>query len=371
MTRALLAFYCAILAPSFLAATLFSFSAPRAAQSAASPSRAAIVREEFIFEKAPFASCHASTIAETPAGLVAAWFAGKNERNPDTGIWLSRLERVGEVGATENAAWSAPAEVANGVQPDGERFPSWNPVLFQPRSGPLLLFYRVGPSPAGWWGLLSTSADNGKTWSPPRRLPENILGPIKNKPVELSSGALLCPSSSEFPTWRVLIERTSDLGQTWQQSPPLNDGKKIRAIQPSILVWPSGRIQILCRSKEGRIMDSWSADEGRTWSPMQPTALPNPDSGLDAVMLRDGRALVVYNHSTTERTPLNVAVSSDGKIWQSALVLEFDPGEYSYPAVIQSSDGLVHITYTWKRQRIKHVVLDPSKLVLVPLLAVR
>jgi predicted neuraminidase len=349
MTRALLAFYCAILAPSFLAATLLSFSAPRAVQSAASPSRAAIVREEFIFEKAPFASCHASTIAETPAGLVAAWFAGKNERNPDTGIWLSRYE---------NGNWSAPAEIANGVQPDGERFP-------------LLLFYRVGPSPAGWWGLLSTSADNGKTWSAPRRLPENILGPIKNKPVELSSGALLCPSSSEFPTWRVLIERTSDLGQTWQQSPPLNDGKKIRAIQPSILVWPSGRIQILCRSKEGRIMDSWCADAGRTWSPMQPTALPNPDSGLDAVMLRDGRALVVYNHSTTERTPLNVAVSSGGKIWQSALVLESDPGEYSYPAVIQSSDGLVHITYTWKRQRIKHVVLDPSKFVLVPLLAVR
>jgi predicted neuraminidase len=347
-----------------------SNSSPRVPQSSSAP-RATIVREEFIFEKAPFASCHASTIVETPAGLVAAWFAGKNERNPDTGIWLSRFERAGAVGASENAAWSAPVEIANGAQPDGERFPSWNPVLFQPRDGPLLLFYRVGPSPAGWWGLISSSTDNGKTWSTPRRLPENILGPIKNKPVQLADGSLLCPSSVEFPTWRVRIERTSDLGQTWLQSSPLNDGKKIRAIQPTILVWPGGRIQILCRSKEGRIVESWSSDAGRTWSPMQPTALPNPDSGIDAVMLRDGRALVVYNHSATERTPLNVAVSSDGKSWQPALVLESDPGEYSYPAVIQSADGLVHITYTWRRERIKHVVVDPSKLVLVPLLPVR
>ncbi len=320
--------------------------------------KAGIIREEFIFEQAPFASCHASTIAQTPTGLVAAWFAGKHERSADTGIWLSRLE---------GNTWSKPVEVANGVQPDEERFPSWNPVLFQPSSGPLMLFYKVGPSPAGWWGVLTTSTDAGKTWSAPRRLPDDILGPIKNKPVQLPDGALLCPSSTEHPAWRVRMERTSDLGATWQQTPPLNDGKKIRAIQPAVLVYPSGKIQILCRSKEGKIVESWSADSGKTWSSMQPAALPNPDSGLDAVVLADGRALVVYNHSTTERTPLNVAISADGKIWKAALVLESDPGEYSYPAVIQSSDGLVHITYTWKRERIKHVVVDPKLLSPLPM----
>ena len=79
-------------------------------------------------------------------------------------------------------------------------------------------------------------------------------------------------------------------------------------------------------------------------------------------MLSDGRALVVYNHTERGRSPLNVAVSRDGLQWQAALVLEDQPGEYSYPAVIQSSDGRVHATYTWKRQRIKHVVIDPAKL---------
>jgi predicted neuraminidase len=320
--------------------------------------RAGILREEFIFTQAPFASCHASTIAETPDGLVAAWFGGTRERSSDTGIWLARLENTG---------WSKPVEVANGVQPDEERFPSWNPVLFQPRQGPLLLFYKVGPSPAGWWGVMTTSKDGGKTWAAPRRLPDDILGPIKNKPIALADGTLLCPSSTEHPTWRVRMERTTDLGKTWQQTGPLNDGKKIRAIQPAILAHSSGRIQILCRSKGGKIVEAWSEDGGKTWTAMQPTVLPNPDSGLDAVMLRDGRALVVYNHSTMERSPLNVAVSADGKTWQAALVLENDLGEYSYPAVIQTSDGLVHITYTWKRARIKHVVVDPKLLVLRPM----
>jgi predicted neuraminidase len=79
-------------------------------------------------------------------------------------------------------------------------------------------------------------------------------------------------------------------------------------------------------------------------------------------MLQDGRALLVYNHSTSGRTPLNVALSSDGLAWQSALVLEDAPCEYSYPAVIQTSNGHVHVTYTWRRERIKHVVLDPDRL---------
>ena len=78
--------------------------------------------------------------------------------------------------------------------------------------------------------------------------------------------------------------------------------------------------------------------------------------------LKDGRQLIVYNHTPKGRSPLNVAVSRDGKAWEAALVLESEPGEYSYPAVIQAADGRIHITYTWKRQRVKHVVVDPAKL---------
>ena len=100
---------------------------------------------------------------------------------------------------------------------------------------------------------------------------------------------------------------------------------------------------------------------------MRATVLPNPNSGTDAVTLEDGRHLLVYNHTPKGRTPLNVAVSDDGKAWKAGPVLEAEPGEYSYPAVIQASDGLVHVTYTWRRRRIKHVVLDPTKLVVVDL----
>ena len=157
----------------------------------------------------------------------AAWFGGTREGSPDVGIWLSRHE---------NGKWTAPVEVATGVQSATNRYPCWNPVLFQPKPGPMLLFYKVGPSPSAWWGMLMTSADGGKTWLKPRRLPEGILGPIKNKPVELSSGDLLCPSSTEDHGWRVHFERTRDWGQTWETTGPLNDGREISAIQPSILL---------------------------------------------------------------------------------------------------------------------------------------
>jgi predicted neuraminidase len=70
---------------------------------------------------------------------------------------------------------------------------------------------------------------------------------------------------------------------------------------------------------------------------------------------------LVYNHTTKGRSPLNVAVSSDGKKWTMVVDLEDQPGEYSYPAVIQTADGKVHVTYTWKRLRIRHAVLDPAR----------
>lgn len=320
-------------------------------ETADSANNEAILKSEFIYETAPFPSCHASTIVEVKGGLLAAWFGGTDEKNPDVGIWTSRFD---------GKNWSSVKEVFNGVQ-DGKRFPSWNPVLFQPKKGPLMLFYRVGPDPSNWWTMLATSTDEGKSWSKSVRLPDGILGPIKNKPVQLSDGTILSGSSSEIDGWVVYMERTLDLGKTWQKSTALNDKKDFGAIQPTILVYPTGRIQVLCRSRQKKITESWSDDGGKTWSPMQLTTLTNPNSGIDAVMLKDGRAFLVYNHSKG-RSPLNVAVSADGRIWQAALTLESQPGEYSYPAVIQTSDGLVHITYTWKRQRIRHVVVDPKKL---------
>jgi predicted neuraminidase len=324
-----------------------------AAGSLARGDEAGVIATEFVFKQAPFNSCHASTIADTPAGLVAAWFGGTREGAGDVGIWFARrtVDR-----------WTAPVEVATGRQESGTRYPCWNPVLFQVPGGPLLLFYKVGPSPSKWWGMLTTSTDKGRKWSPPTRLPEGIFGPIKNKPVLLPDGALLCPSSTEDNGWRVHIERTTDLGRTWTKTAPLNDGKTFAAIQPAILVHPASTLQIVCRSRQGKIVQAWSTDGGATWGPLEATPLPNPNSGIDAVTLADGRALLVYNHTPKGRSPLNVALSPDGKTWKAGPVLENEPGEYSYPAVIQTADGRVHVTYTWKRQRIKHAVLDPAKI---------
>jgi predicted neuraminidase len=318
------------------------------------------LQREWIYEQAPFPECHASTLAETPQGLVTAWFGGTRERNPDVGIWLSH--HLG-------TQWTVPVEVATGVQADGKRLPCWNPVLFQVPKGDLLLFYKVGPSPSTWWGMLKRSKDGGKTWSVAERLPDGIAGPIKNKPVLLPSGVLLCPSSSEDNNWRVHFEQTSDWGKTWQKTAPINDGVTDGAIQPSVLFHPGGRLQALCRSqKSGFVWETWSTDGGKTWSPLAKTTLPNPNSGTDAVTLKDGRQVLVYNPVSPEpgkwggpRTPLDVAISDDGKTWKPLARLENEPGEYSYPAVIQTADGLIHITYTWKRQRIRHVVIDPKK----------
>ena len=234
-----------------------------------------------------------------------------------------------------------------------------------------MLFYKCGPSPREWWGMLTISMNTGRSWSWPWRLPEGILGPVKNKPVQLANGDLLCGSSTEHAGWRVHFERTHDRGRTWQRTHPINDGTRFNAIQPSIITYPQDRLQALCRTREGVISQSWSHDGGMTWTEMTATGLPNPNAGADAVTLQDGRQLLVYNHtvksgpSPRRREMLNVALSEDGQTWKAALILENQKGrEYSYPAVIQTRDGLVHLTYTYHRRTIKHVVLAPEKFLL-------
>ncbi len=323
----------------------------------------ALVKSEFIYEQAPYPSCHASTIVETGRKeLVAAWFGGTAEKNPDVGIWLARLEQ---------GKWTSSVEVANGIQSDGSRHPTWNPVLFQPRGGaPLMLFYKVGPTPQTWWGELRTSTDGGRTWGAARRLPAGILGPIKNKPVQLEDGTILSPTSDETPErpskWRVYFERSTDGGSTWTRTGFLNDGVNLAAIQPSILFHDrigGARLQAVGRTRQGLVFTISSDDAGRSWGPMTLLeGVPNPSAGTDAVTLKDGRHLLVFNPVPKGRTPLVIGVSRDGRDWRQVMTLEDQPGEYSYPAVIQTSDGLVHVTYTWKRERIKHVVVDPAKL---------
>ena len=327
-----------------------------------------LVSREFLYESAPFPSCHASTIAETPDGtLVAAWFGGTRESAPDVGIWSARKEKGG--------AWSAPVEVASASDEKGG-IPCWNPVLFQWKEGPLVLFYKVSRTIPTWHGKMLVSHDGGKTWGEKSRLPEHFIGPVKNKPIQLADGTLLAGSSEEEKRspdvaadyWRIHVERQPSFGSTWSRTEALNQPEEGEAIQPSILTYADGRLQIICRTRNGQsgsLWQIWSNDNGQTWGKLEPLGLPNPNSGTDAVTLADGRQLLVYNHTNREtggRGFLNVAVSENGRDWSAVCVLEHTPdGEFSYPAVIQSANGLVQITYTWRREKIRHVTLDPSK----------
>ena len=324
------------------------------------------VAHECFIEAAPqVPEVHASTITEAAdRSLVAAWFGGSREGAEDISIWVSRNVR---------GNWQPACIVAEGIEADGKRYPTWNPVLHTARNGNIYLFYKVGPSPQEWWGKVIVSTDNGRTWGSPQNLPKNILGPIKNKAILLKDGVLLCPSSIEHKNkvWQVRMERTDEALRNWTQTEPIEDpGKKLNAIQPSILLHPDGRLQALCRTKARCLAQTWSTDNGKTWSPLEKTGLYMPNSGMDAVNVRQGGFLLVYNPSSKveaeksktwgKRWPIVVAHSNDGIHWKEILSLDKQPNRqgYAYPAIIQSRDGRVHITYTWNRARIKHIILQ-------------
>ena len=325
-----------------------------------------LVLEEMIFDGKTGSPSHASTICETSRGLVAAWFGGAPEGDPSVTIWTSYHD---------GKSWRAPQQVADGVQHAGLRYPCWNPVLFQtPGDGPTLLFFKVGPNPAEWWGELLVSYDRGRTFVDRKRLPEGILGPIRSKPVLLPDGRLLCGSSTENDGWRVHFEsirlRDGLPEGTWERTGPVPTVGGLQVIQPTLLTIAEGKLLALSRTRGNGIVAATSSDDGgQSWTPITATELPNPNSGIEGLTLAYGPHLLVANPVGNEKTEtgsrglLQLFVSEDGKDWQPLAELERENGaEFSYPAAIQSSDGLVHITYTWKRQRIKHVVLDARRL---------
>jgi predicted neuraminidase len=317
--------------------------------------------QEFIFTEAPFASAHASTLVELKNGdLLAAWFGGTAEGVPDTGIWASRRT---------SGKWSAPFELVR--EP---KIACWNPVLFHSSDGRLWLYYKFGPNARAWTGARFVSTDDGKTWSPPEHLPAGLLGPIKDKPLVLPNGTIVSGSSVEsYTSWAVWIERSTDNGSSWQKIGPISVPAKFAdpaasptlgatssehvsgIIQPAIVELAPNHLRLYARSTSdiGHICVADSYDSGLTWTPAHAIDLPNPNSGIDAVRLRDGRIVLIYNHTTTGRTPLNLAVSPDGEHFKMFLTLEHEPGEYSYPAIIQGKDDALDITYTWNRKRIR------------------
>lgn len=311
---------------------------------------------EFISNEMPTPSCHASTLVELSNGdLLASWFGGTREGAPDVAIWQSR--RTG-------SGWSKPYAVLR--EPD---IATYNPVLFYSRADVLWLYYKFGPHPSNWSAGRTFSRDDGHTWAPVEHLPAGLYGPIRAKPLVLQDGTILSGTSVEsYESWACWIERSTDQGQTWQRIGPiaaparlatskLKNGEPYGIIQPSLVDLGHSHIRLYARSTQtiGRICQSDSYDNGFTWSEVKTTELPNPNSGIDVMRLRDGRLVMIYNRSTHARTPLNLALSHEGEHWKDFYPLETGPGEYSYPALIQGKNGDLLMTYTWRRQKIRFV----------------
>ncbi len=351
----MLAFWCAC-------AWLFGNNVLGLAQEVGDSLARILVEREDLFMPGDFAVCHAATVEELPNGsLIAGWFGDPKGVEVDNAIWASIRD-------AKTKKWSKPVKIADALAPEEH---CWNPVFYQTKNGPLYLFFKQGVNIPGWSGVVVRSDDGGKTWNDRRVLPQGFLGPIKNKPLALRNGDLLCPSSTENDGWRVHFELVRDIDDfaTWTRGDDIEDPEN-NGIQPTLLTYPNGRIQALCRNfngGDGRVLSIWSNDQGKTWSKIERTSLPNPCCGVDGVTLKDGRQLLVYNHSnqaTGNRGFLNVSISRDGSDWYAVCVLE-DGGrdrEFSYPAVIQTRDGLVHILYSCDWKMIRHVTIDPKKI---------
>ena len=177
--------------------------------------------------------------------------------------------------------------------------------------------------------------------------------------------------SYQFHFERLTDLEHPELGTSWERYEP--ETQPYQVIQPTLLTQSDGSLRALMRSKHEQIAESISRDGGRTWTELKLIELPNNNSGIESITLEDGRHLLLYNHTGGRpgradgwgrRNVLNLAISDDGKKWKEVATIEKEEsGEFSYPAMIQTSDGLIHMTYTWKRQKVKHVVVDPSGLV--------
>jgi predicted neuraminidase len=307
-------------------------------------------------------------VETTPNHLCVVWKGGpgQGECNIDlkenVGVWISHFD--GDL-------WSEPQEVVS-----QEHSVCWNPVLCKLSETKLLLFYRVGPNPRQVVNFLKRSFDGGHTWLQEEMLPAGITGPTKNRPIVTAEGGLICPSSISVgepsDLWKATacwIEMSADEGVHWKKIGPLElQDRKFGLIEPALFYDANRNLHMFCRDrahkigKTGYIWEAISSDGGYTWSAFQQTLFPNPDAAFDVIDRGEGNLVLIYNHSHTNRYPLNLSTSSDGGLhWSEPLVIDV-VGEF--PAAIETSDGLIHVTYavpfSGKQRRIKHLVIEKN-----------
>ena len=312
-------------------------------------------RRGWVFEGTDAAPrCHASTIVEAVPGVfLAAWFAGSGEGADDSANWMARFE---------DGAWSEPRVFAN-----VEGHAHGNPRLFRLGTGDLAIIYAVN---YGAWcrggsrNFIRTSADVGRSWSCPREIVTDppFLG--KNKALLLADPPeSLLPVTIEGDPYAAAVLLGTPEGDYWVVTQVLHGSDDTAILQPTLARLSDGSVLMLLRTTGGRLWRCRSADRGRTWSPPEPTDLPNNYSGIDLAPLPDGSLLLALNPvaDRKKRTPLVLMRSADdGETWRTVATLEDGDGEFSYPALITASDGSVHCTYTHRRTRIAHAAFAPG-----------
>jgi predicted neuraminidase len=350
--------------------------APGAAQfasSLASPTRleqadtAPSYTEQLINPDSPLAVSHVVSLCELPdGGLAAVWYAGSREGARDVAIFLS-TQAQGQTNWAAPRAIMTPARAASelhrGIRKVG------NPLIFADAAGQLLLLY-VTILAGGWSGSslnLTTSADGGLSWSPSRRLTLspffNISELVRNRPAQLADGSWMVPIYHEcigkFPELLWLRNAGNDLLATKARIAGGRSG-----FQPALVPLAINSALACLRDcgPRRRISVARTDDAGRTWSSPDALDLPNPDSGLSALRLTDGRLLLAFNDSAVSRENLRLALSADeGKSWRRVATFAEERGaEFSYPFLLQTRDGKVHLVYTWKRKAIKQVVFNTA-----------
>lgn len=333
---------------------LFGLRFVSAPARAAEPASDLTIESIFDYDAEKHPANHASTIAQMPNGdLLATWFAGSAEGKPDVAVWASRKPAGSD-------KWTAPAPLI-----DEPGIAEGNSILFTDSKGKVYLFFvrKYDEKWAAWDKakiFLQTSDDSGKTWTEPRLLLDEMGRMIRNNVIELPDGRLILPIYLDAEPISSLIWISSDGFKTWEErTAPLS---KPANLQPAVVTLGGEKLLMLCRNQgvPGKIWEIRSDDLGKTWTKPVKTKLPNPDSGIDMIRLKSGALVLVYNNNQFYRFPLTIALSDDdGKTWKYKKNIETEQKEFSYPFLVQTADGMIHLTYTADDRRIiKHAIIS-------------
>ena len=283
---------------------------------------------------------------------------------------------------TASCQWSDPVCITN--TPEA----CWNPVLLIQHEH-VLLFFKTGNTIADWKTMVMLSRTDPVYWGHPRPLVPGDAsggrGPVRAKPIILPSGRICAGGSIERGDWLSFCDYSDNYGITWNRTAlmglnllnlPPEDEAVLKAeeqgepaplppvssqslngrgvIQP-VLWQDKGRLHMYMRSTEGYIYSSISDDEGKHWTEPQLTELYNNNSGFDLIRTPGGRLFMACNPvkgNWGPRTPLALFMGKeDGSRWEMFLRLEKEKGEFSYPSLTYTFNGL-WISYTYNRKNI-------------------